>query len=544
MRVGFLVLVGLALGVAVVWYIGFLYQEVRGTGQIVIVPLTVIDSQGKANDELGKALAQMLHARLQSLAYELRDAQAGFTTNIRAPALPQGAPAAPVGDVRLWTQAVSLQTALLHPIDLKLSVGGVDVGGIIPWFQRWLSSRRTLHFTLYSQGTDAQVFGSLAALKSSDPGFRLHVKGSDGEAPSHDAIVDALAHEIVHRYLAQDTTNRLEVLDPSEFTSLARVLVRVAHANRNSILGRPAQKEFAALIPSITVLADRVPEWPELGYLAARVADSGRDSRTALTYYRRVQTKFRDSGQLELVGWINKRVSDLTSIPAEASTLEATVEPLPEALDYSSEIKFVRDSGPEGSVVGLALATALEFQIAKATKKQQRISARYIYYAARKAAGFDLESDNGAYIKDGIAVLSSEGAVAEALWPYRPGKFAEKPPAAVETAQRFRITDARLVTTVDDLKRALKQNGPVVAGITLFTGSTADEVSKTGVIPIPNKKEHVVGGHAIVIVGYDDQARRVKFVNSWGKQWGERGFGFLPYEYVEKYMDDAWTFTM
>jgi hypothetical protein len=544
-RASFLILGGLTLGVAVIWYLGLLYQEIRGTGQIVIDPLTVIDNGGKANDELGKALAQMLQARLQSLVRELRDAQAGFTTNVRAPALAQGAPAAPVGDVRLWTQAVTLQTGLLQPIDMKLSVGGVDVGGILPGLQRWLSSRRTLHFTLYSQDTEVQIFGSLAALRLSDAGLRLHVKGPDGKAPSLDVIVDGLAHEIVHRYLAQDTTNRLEVLDPSEFTSLADVLVSVAQANRKSIRGRPAQKEFAALVPSITALADKVPDWPELGYLAARIADSGRDSHTALTYYRRVLPKFEDGGQPELVSWINTRISDLASISAEVKTPDVTVEPLPRALDYSSEINSVRDQGPEGSVVGMALATALEFQIAKVEKKQQKISARYIYYAARKkAAGFDLNIDSGAEIKDGIAVLSNEGAVTEDVWPYRPGKFAEKPPTAVEKAERFRITDARPLATVDDLKRALKQNGPVVAGITVFQGMMTVEVSKTGVIPLPTKKEQIVGGHAIVIVGYDDEKRRLRFANSWGKQWGEQGFGYLPYEYVKKYLTDAWTFRL
>jgi hypothetical protein len=197
----------------------------------------------------------MLQARLQSLVRELRDAQAGFTTNVRAPALAQGAPAAPVGDVRLWTQTVALQTGLLQPMDIKLSVGGVDVGGILPWLQRWLSSRRTLHFTLYLQETETQIFGSLAALRLLDAGLRLHVKGSDGKAPSLDVIVDGLAHEIVHRYLSQDTTNRLEVLDSSEFTGLAGVLVSVAQANRKSIRGRPAQKEFEALIPTIEIRA-------------------------------------------------------------------------------------------------------------------------------------------------------------------------------------------------------------------------------------------------------------------------------------------------
>jgi C1A family cysteine protease len=139
-------------------------------------------------------------------------------------------------------------------------------------------------------------------------------------------------------------------------------------------------------------------------------------------------------------------------------------------------------------------------------------------------------------------VLSSEGAVAEDVWPYQAGKFAEKPPAAVEKAERFRITDVRPLATVDDLKHALQQNGPVVAGIRVFQGAMT--VSKTGVIPLPTEKEQIIGGHAIVIVGYDDEKRRLRFVNSWGTQWGEQGFGYLPYEYVKTYLSDAWTFRL
>lgn len=544
MRVSFLVLAGLTLGIAAICYLNLLYQEIRGTGQIVIEPLCVIDNGGRANDELGKALAQMLQARLQSLVCELRDAQAGFTTKAPTSVSSREAPADTLGEVRLWAKPVELQTGLLQPIDIKLQVGGVDVGGILPWLQRRLSSRRTLHFTLYLLDSEVQISGSLAALRLPDAALRLRVKGADGKAPSLDVIVDGLAFEIVHRCLAKDATNRLEVLDSSEFTSLAGVLVSVAQANRKSFLGRPAQKEFESLIPVITALADKMPDWPELGYLAARVADSGKDAPTALMYYRRVQPKFAESRHLEVSDWINTRISELTAKPREASAVAAGAEPLPPAVDWSSEIGPVRSSGHEGSVVGQALATALEFQITKATKRTQRISARYIYYGARKTGGFDLNVDRGARLRDGITVLSNEGAVAEDVWPYRAGEFAERPPAAVKDAERFRITDVGLLDTLEDLKGALSENGPVVAEITLFEATTNEAVGRTGVIPLPTKKERIVGGTAIVIVGYDDASRRLKFVNSWGEEWGDQGFGYLPYDYVPKYLVNAWTFRL
>jgi WD40 repeat protein len=210
-------------------------------------------------------------------------------------------------------------------------------------------------------------------------------------------------------------------------------------------------------------------------------------------------------------------------------------------IDYSADIKRVRDMGNEGSVVGQAVATALEFQIAKATHEDHPISARYIYYVARQASG-TAEWDSGAVIADAITALSKNGAVEDSVWPYVPGQYAVKPPAAVENAKRFRITNAKQVKGLDELKSALIQNGPVVAGITLYQSAFGAEAAKTGVIPLPAPKERVRGGHAIVIVGYDDNRRRVKFVNSWGSGWGDHGFGYLSYEYIEKYMVDAWTF--
>jgi Papain family cysteine protease len=543
-RIVFVILVGLTIAIAVAWYVGFLYQEIRGTGQVVIDPVTVIDSEGKGNDELGKAFAQMLQARVQSLVGELRDAQDAFTIDLRARAVAQAPRPAVVGDVRLWTQAVALQTDLLQPVDMKLSVAGVDVGGMLPWLQRRLSSHRTLHFTFYAQPSEAQIFGSLAALGVPDASIRLRMKGQDDKPPPLDVIIDGLAHEIVHRYLARDSSNKLDVLDSAEFTTLSEVLVSVAQANRKSIRGRPAQKDFEILIPTITSLADKVPDWPELGYLAAKIAESGRDSHTALAYYRRVQPNFESSGRSEIVRLIATRIAELTSSSREAVTAAVGQQTFPTAVDYSNEIRSVRDSGPEGSVVGLALATALEFQIARTTNKQQSISARYIYYAARKQQGSDLKSDSGASIKDAITVLSTEGAVAEEVWPYRPGEFAAMPPAAVKDAARFRITGATELTTIDGIKGALNRNGPVVAGISLFEGAMEPNVSQPGLLGLPTKKEQIVGGHAIVIVGYDDEKRRFKFVNSWGRTWGEEGFGYLPYEYFTKYGFEAWTFTL
>jgi hypothetical protein len=536
-KVGIIVLGGLALALAVIWYVHFCYQEIRGTGQIMIDPLTVVDDAGKSNEEVGKALAFMLQSRVESLTSELRHAQVGLTASSTTPKAADPL----LADVRFWTQDVVLQTSLLQPVEMKLSVAGVDVGGIIPWLQRSLSSRRTLHFTVYSRGDEAQVFGAISPLGLPGAEIRLILKGAGGRAPSLDLIVDRLAHEIIRRWLAKNPSNRLELLRPAEFVSLAGIFVNAAEINRRAALGRPSQSEFESLLPAISALSDDVPDWPQLDYFVGWIADKARVKSTAASYYRRVISKLGAAKDDGLVALITERIASLEELASSGGVeVPEVIQP---ALNYTSKIKRVRDSGQEGSVVGQALATALEFQVAKSTQHEHWMSARYIYYAARKRAG-GTDQDYGARLKDAIDVLAKEGSVEEDVWPYVPGRYMQKPPPNVETARRFRIADAKPLKTLNDVKRALARNGPVVASIEMYSSAMNAPSSNTGLLPVPAAKEQLIGYHAIVIVGYDDADQRVKFANSWGAEWGDHGYGYLPYEYLNRHMDDAWTFKL
>jgi C1A family cysteine protease len=84
------------------------------------------------------------------------------------------------------------------------------------------------------------------------------------------------------------------------------------------------------------------------------------------------------------------------------------------------------------------------------------------------------------------------------------------------------------------LKTALAGGHPVVFGITVYDSFMSDQVAKTGTVPLPGPNEAVQGGHAILLVGYytSGKQRRFKFRNSWGADWGRKGYGSLPAEYV------------
>jgi Papain family cysteine protease len=215
---------------------------------------------------------------------------------------------------------------------------------------------------------------------------------------------------------------------------------------------------------------------------------------------------------------------------------------MPATLDYSSMMLPVRDVGNEGSVVGFALAAAMEYQIKKTQQKDVRLSPRYLYYEARLKEG-TASQDSGAQLKDALQTVLTKGAIPDSAWPYVPGQFASKPPDLKGVAF-YKIKSARHLDSLQQVIAALQSSGPVVAGITMYEANMSAEVQKNGVLPMPSKSDQVLGSTAICIVGYDDDRKLLKFINSWGAGWGDHGYGYLPFTYLEQHLEDAWAISM
>lgn len=221
------------------------------------------------------------------------------------------------------------------------------------------------------------------------------------------------------------------------------------------------------------------------------------------------------------------------------------VEPSQRFFDLTSFMLPTRDQGTEGSTVGFAVASALEYQISKHLNEQVTISPRYLYYYSKLEAGYDPHADTGAFVRDAIKVLRTKGAVSEESWPYKPGDLQSKPPEKIKTARHYRITESFQVSSLEEVKTALQKYGPVVGGISIFSASLNNkDIAKTGIIPDPSPDDQVVGAQAICIVGYNDDKKLIKFKNSWGDKWGDKGYGYISYNYVEKFLVDAWVFTI
>ena len=324
-RVTFYVVTGVALAGACAWYVQSLYHEVTGRGEVVIAPFEVVGSAN--NKDRGLALAHMLHARLREIERDMRVAQQELMgghpgTRPAAPATMQSLEPTPVqaGMVasriampQLLTQTVELRAGLLEPADINISVGGVQVGGVVAWMQRLMSNPRTLVFTLYERKDGAQVSGSLHALDMRDEGVRFDVALDVGQdAVRMDKVVERAAYEIIRRRLARDSSNRVEVLSGVEFQQLVEVLRDTAALNRRVVLGRGALPEFQELLGKVSRLADEVPEWYQLNYLAASIAESAKDLETASRYYGRAHAALaKDTRQSALYAGLGLKLAEL-----------------------------------------------------------------------------------------------------------------------------------------------------------------------------------------------------------------------------------------
>ena len=210
---------------------------------------------------------------------------------------------------------------------------------------------------------------------------------------------------------------------------------------------------------------------------------------------------------------------------------------LPKKIDYAQKMSPVRDQGDEGVCVGFAVAAGMkEYQERLDYQKFVELSPRFVYSESQKIDG--MPKGEGTTIRAAMKVLKKTGVCQERFWPYSAHQT-DKPKRGVNPdAKRFRVLTYARILHLDELRMSLAAKGPCVIGVGVFRGMMK---TKTGVVPMPKKDEETLGGHAICCVGYEDGKKLVKFKNSWSVQWGKKGFGYLPYAYIERYMMDAWS---
>lgn len=226
----------------------------------------------------------------------------------------------------------------------------------------------------------------------------------------------------------------------------------------------------------------------------------------------------------------------------------APIPVLPPAVDLRKLCSPVRDQGELGSCTAFAIGVGMrEFLEKKAKKRLTKLSPEYLYYQERLIEGSVFE-DAGAEPRDGFKVLANLGICPEADDKYNIAKFTHAPSAKANLdAGKFKITSYHSMGGMQELKQCLAAGYGAVLGIAVYESFEGEVVAQTGRVPMPASSEVLLGYHAIFDPGYHDDPSwpgggYAIFRNSWGPDWGDKGYGYLPYAYfIPELVTDYWT---
>lgn len=214
----------------------------------------------------------------------------------------------------------------------------------------------------------------------------------------------------------------------------------------------------------------------------------------------------------------------------------------------------VYDQGQLGSCTGNGVAAVLEHaETLQGEGAPVTPSRLFIYYGERVIEG-TVGQDSGAQIRDGIKVVATEGAPPEPIWPYEIAKYTEKPSEeAYEAAKQHEAIQYLRVepgTAGSPIRSPIKEGLPVVFGFSvpaLFESSSWSPA--TQYLPLPTANEESIGGHCVVVVGWDFSLQKFpvnvfEIRNSWGPAWGDEGHFWMDarwlYEPTRGLSSDFW----
>jgi C1A family cysteine protease len=226
---------------------------------------------------------------------------------------------------------------------------------------------------------------------------------------------------------------------------------------------------------------------------------------------------------------------------------------LPTSVDLRQWCSPIENQGQLGSCTANAGAGVVEYFENRAFGRYLDASRLFLYKATRNFA--KLTGDSGAFLRSTMGALALFGVPPEDYWPYtdkvpdfdkEPTAFCYSFAANYKSIKYFRhdATNLTKEAVIDSIKMALTAGIPSMFGFTVY--NSISQAAQTGKIPFPCKNEKILGGHAIVAVGYNDsmiiknptcgyQTQGALLIrNSWGTGWGDKGYGWLPYEYILK----------
>lgn len=284
--------------------------------------------------------------------------------------------------------------------------------------------------------------------------------------------------------------------------------------------------------------------------------------------------KLSQSGRSVGTGWLPPLpdMRDYTETKPEIAAIvkklsmpksKKQIEELPASVDLRTWCSPIEDQKSLGSCTAQAAVGIVEYFQRRAHDKHLEGSRRFVYKVTRNL--MQVTGDTGAWLRNAMGALVLCGIPDEKYWPYTDADpdFDREPPSFVYAiadnfeALRFFCHDpsgSGLAgkNVLENVKKYLAAGIPSMFGFWGFASFESADVK--GAIPYPCPNEQAQWGHAIVAVGYDDGQKIKNTVcnqtttgallirNSWGIDWGDAGYGWLPYDYVvDKLAMDFWS---
>jgi C1A family cysteine protease len=203
---------------------------------------------------------------------------------------------------------------------------------------------------------------------------------------------------------------------------------------------------------------------------------------------------------------------------------------LPLIIDLRNKFSKVYDQGSLGSCLACTFCAIIGYINPKING-----SRLFLYYNERMFQN-DISVDNGSSLPNGVLALKKYGICSESKWPYiidnfsiRPSNICYKEALNYKFNKVFNINNTR-----KNMKKYLNSGYPFIVGIQIYSSFENDNVSQTGIVTMPDTtNETCLGGHAVVCCGYNEKSKMWIMRNSWGTNWGDKGYFYLPYSYLE-----------
>ncbi|HEY5585831.1 MAG TPA: C1 family peptidase [Ruminiclostridium sp.] len=225
---------------------------------------------------------------------------------------------------------------------------------------------------------------------------------------------------------------------------------------------------------------------------------------------------------------------------------------LPRLVDLRSKCPPVYNQGKLGSCTANAGCTCRAMLV---QEEQIQLSRMFLYYQERALEG-KTNKDAGASLRDTCKSIYKGGVCEEKYMPYNPEKYMIPPSGlSISNARKYKIIAYKALTSLDEIKQNLAfRQQPVLLGMDIYESFKSGEVAKTGIMTMPRKDDKKIGGHAVLVVGYmgivkqhgrsGKNRHKTGYLivrNSWGDEWGDKGYFYMPYEYVlPEYTYDYW----